>query len=233
MKLSIAKSSIKLFYVFLFLASINAIAQNKVVREIDPFDQVKLSDDLKVVFKKSDKEKITIVANGIGYDKIMTETSGRELKVRVKTGIYKDADATVEIEYVKLRSIEASNKVDVKFDEPLTGDEIKLKSTGGAVINVEVDASAIRASLSNGGRIEIRGKAALQEVNTSLGGKYSAYELETENGFVKANTNSEVIVWVKDKLEVTAASKSEVKYRGKPAEVKSGSNLGGKITGDI
>ncbi len=232
MNLSLAKSSVNLFYALLLLASTNVIAQNKVIREIDSFDKVKVSDDLKIVFKKSDKEKITIVANGIGYDKIMTETSGRELRVRVKTGIYKDADATVEIEYVTLRSIDASNRVDVKFEEILTGD-LDLKSSGGAVIHIDVQASAIKASVSNGGKIEITGKASIQEINASLGGTYSGYELETESGFVKASTNSEVVVWVTGKLEATASSKSKVKYRGKPEEVQSGSNLGGEILGNI
>ena len=67
-------------------------AQNKVVREIDAFDRVKVSDDVKVIFKKAEKERITITATGIGYDKIVTKSSGRELKISVKTGIYKNSD---------------------------------------------------------------------------------------------------------------------------------------------
>ena len=101
------------------------------------------------------------------------------------------------------------------------------------MINVDVDVSAVKASLSNGGRIEISGKADLQEVEANLGSKYHAYELETENGYVKSNTNSDVVVWVKNRLEATAGSKAELKYRGKPAEVKSSTNLGGTISGDI
>ncbi len=221
------------FVATIFLISTNLFGQNKVVREISSFDQVKISDNLKVVFKKADKEKITIVANGIGYDKIVTESSGRELKIRVKTGIYKDSDVNIVVEYVKIRSIEASNKADVKFQEILTGDEYKLKSTGGAVIHVEFDVSAVKASLSNGGRIEISGKADLQEVDAGLGSKYNAYEFETENGYIKSNTNSNVVVWVKNKLEATAGSNAILKYRGKPTDVKSSTNLGGKISGDL
>jgi hypothetical protein len=214
--------------------SFNTIySQNKVVREIDPFDQVKVSDDLKVVFKKADKERITITASGIGYDKIVTESSGRELIIKVKTGIYKNSDVNIVVEYKKIRSIDASNKADVSFGEALTGDELILKASGSAVINVEVDASAVKASLSNGGRIEISGKADLQEVDANLGSKYNAYEFETQNGFVKSNTNSDVVVWVINVLEGTAGSKAELKYRGKPAEVKSSTSLGGKISGDL
>ncbi len=223
-------------YILIFLVTFSAynlLAQNKVVREIDPFDKVKISDNVNVIFKKADKEKITIVANGIGYDKIVTESSGRELKVKIKTGIFKNADVQIEVEYVKLRSIDASNSANVKFQETLTGDEITIKSTGGAVINLDVDISALKASLSNGGRIEITGKANLQEVDANLTAKYNAYELESENGYIKSNTNSDVVVWVKNHLEATAGSKAELKYRGKPEDVKSSTNLGGKITGDL
>ena len=217
----------------LLFTSLNLFAQNKVVREIDPFDQVKVSDNLKIVFIKAEKERITIVANGIGYDKIVTKTSGRELKISVKTGVYKETDVKIEVEYVNIRSIDASNKVDIKFQEVLKGGELILKANGSAVINVELEMSAVNASLSNGGRIEISGKADLQQVDANLGSKYNGYEFETENGYIKSNTNSDVVVWVKNILEANAGSKSEIKYRGKPAEVKSSTNLGGKISGDL
>jgi len=207
--------------------------QNRVVREIAPFDQVKVSDDMKVVFKKSDREIISIVANGIGYDKIVTESSGRELVIKFKTGIYKQTDVQIEVEYIKLRSIDAGNKADVRIQDVITGDELNLKATGGAVINIQVDVSAVKASLSNGGRIEISGKTDLQEVDASLGAKYNAYELETENGYIKSNTNADVVVWVKNRLEATAGSKAELKYRGSPADVKSSTNLGGTISGGL
>jgi DUF4097 and DUF4098 domain-containing protein YvlB len=137
------------------------------------------------------------------------------------------------VEYVKIRSVDASNQVDVKFLEPLTGEQLELKATGGAVINVKVETEVLKASLNNGGRIEISGTADLQEVDVSLTGKYNAYELETQNGFVKSNTNASAVVWVVNKLEANAGSKAEIKYRGKPAEVKSSTSLGGKITGDL
>jgi len=229
----IMKQSSTFIFILLTLLSFGLSAQNKVVREIDAFDQVKVSDNLNVVFIKSDQENITIVAKGIGYDKIVTESSKRELKIRVKTGVYKDTDVRVEVEYVKIRSIDASNKANVTFSEVLTGDELTLKATGGAVINVEVDVAALKASLSNGGRIEISGSADLQEVDANLGSKFNGYEFETENGFVKSNTNSDVVVWVTNKLEATAGSKAELKYKGKPAEVKSNTSLGGKISGDL
>ena len=147
--------SLYLLVILSFFGFSIANAQNKVVREINSFDKVKVSDNVKVTFKKAEQEKITIVAEGLGYDKIMTESSGRELKIKIKTGIFKSADVQIEVEYVTLRSIEASNQADVKFAEVLKGDEISLKATGGAVINVEAEVSALKASLSNGGRIEI------------------------------------------------------------------------------
>lgn len=225
--------SLQFVIAVIFISSINLFAQNKVVRDVAPFDMVKISDDLKITFKKADKENITIIANGIGYDKIVTESSGRELKIKVKTGIFKDTDVQIVVEYVTLRSIDASNKADIKFNEVLSGGELTLKSSGNAVINVEVELSALKASLSNGGRIEISGTADLQEVEANLASKYNAYEFETNNGYVKSNTNSDVVVWVKNRLEATAGSKAILKYRGKPVEVKSSTSLGGKISGDL
>ncbi len=222
-----------LLMALILISGMNLSAQNRVLREVDPFDMVKVSDNVKVVFKKADKENISIVAEGIGYDKIVTESSGRELRIRIKPGIFKNTDVQIEVEYVKLRSIEASNGAEVNFTETITGDEITLKSSGSAVINVDVDVSALKASLSNGGRIEITGKSNLQEVDASLAAKYNGYEFETENGYIKSNTNADVVVWVKNFLDASAGSKAELKYRGQPTDVKTSTNLGGKITGDL
>ena len=220
--------------IVLSIFTINPLfAQNKVVRDIDPFDQVKISNDLKVTFKKSDKEKITIVAQGIGYDKIVSKISGRSLNLKVKTGVLKKTDVQILVEYVKLRSIDASNQASVNFEEKVFGDELMLKATGGAVINIEAELSALNATVSNGGRIDISGCAELLEANVKIGSKLNAYEFETKKGYVKSNTNSDVVVWVQDRLEASAGSKAEVKYRGKPKEVKTSTSLGGKISGGL
>ena len=222
-----------IFLLLIIAIVFNAPAQNKVVRDIDPFDKAKVSDNLKVTFIKSDREKITIVTNNVGYDKVVTESSGRELRIKMKTGVYKNSDVQIEVEYVTLRSLEATNNADVKFSDTVKTGQFSLKATGGAVINIKAELDALEASLSNGGRIEISGSAELQEVDANLGSKYHAYEFETENGFVKSNTNSDMVVWVKNRLEASAGSKAELKYRGKPADVKSNTSLGGKISGDI
>ncbi len=208
-------------------------AQNRVIKEVDPFDKVTISDNLKVVFKKADKESVILVATGIDYDKIVVESSGRELKIKLKTGIYNNTSIQIEVAYVKIRSVEVGNNADVKFASTLTGDQLELRSTGGAVLNLSVEAEAVKASLNNGGRIEISGKTTLQEVDANLGSKYNAYELQSENGFIKSNTTSDVVVWVTNKLDATAGSKAELKYRAKPVETKSSTSLGGKITGDL
>lgn len=231
----IMKTVVKILLLNLFVSGLlyTAMAQNRVIKEVNPFDKVVISDNLKVVFRKADKENVILTATGIDYDKIVVESSGRELKIKLKTGIYSNTDINIQVDYVKIRSIDAGNNADVKFEGPLMGDQIELKSTGGAVINLSVESSAIKASLNNGGRIEISGKTDLQEVDANLGSKYNAYALESVNGFVKSNTTSDVVVWVTNKLEANAGSKAELKYRGKPAEVKSSTSLGGKITGDL
>ncbi|NJN25380.1 MAG: DUF2807 domain-containing protein [Cyclobacteriaceae bacterium] len=216
---------------FIFLSP--ATAQNKVVREIDTFDEVSVSDNMHVTFTQSDKERITIVAHGIGYDKVVTETAGRALKIKLKTGIYKDTDIKIEVEYVKLRSIEATNKAELKFADVLKGDQLAIRASTNGVINLRVDVAALKVNVTNGGRIEIAGKTDMQEVDASIGANYNAYELKSEHAYVKSNANSDVVVWVIDKLEATAGSKAEVKYRGKPADVQSSTNLGGKISGDL
>ncbi len=209
------------------------IAQNKVIRDMATFEKVSVSDNVNVTFKKGSDEKVEIISQGIDYDKIVTQTNGGELRIKLKTGFYKEADVNIEVTYKHLRVIEASNKATVKFAETVEGNELNLKANSNAVIIINVDVNTLKASVSNGGRIEVSGKAKVQYVDANIGGKYNGYELESNVGWIKSNTNAEAVVWVKETLDASAGSKGKIKYRGKVDNLKTNTSLGGKIEGNL
>ena len=219
--------------ILVFLAIIPAEAQNKVVRDMPTFEKVSVSDNVNVTFRIGNDEKVEIISQGIDYSKILTTASGGELKIKLKTGFHKEADVAIEVTYKHLSVIEASNKANLKFPDTVKAKELNLKANSNATINIIVDVNTLKASVSNGGKIDISGKAKVQYADANIGGKYNGYELESNVGWVKANTNGEVVVWVKETLDATAGSKGKIKYRGKPEHIKTNSSLGGKIEGNL
>jgi hypothetical protein len=210
-----------------------AVAQNKIIREVNQFDHVHVTEKIDVQLRESDTHKVTFTATGIDYDNIVTEVDGRELRVKLKPGIYKDYKIDFIIEYVKLRTIEAGNGAKITGLNTLAGDEMTIKASGNAVVNASVKVNALKAQLSTSGRIEIDGEAEFQEVEANTYGKYHGFELKADDGFVKANTGAEAVVYVVDQFEGSASSKGTIKYRGSPNNVKSTTSLGGEIIGNI
>ncbi len=219
---------------FSFMLSVApVIAQNKVIRDMATFEKVSISDNMNITFKKGNDEKVEIVSQGIDYDKIVTTTDGGVLRIKLKTGFYKGSDVNIEVTYKHLSVIEASNRATVKFVETVEGDELNLKANSNAVIIIDVNVNTLKASVSNGGRIEVSGKAKVQYVDANIGGKYNGFELESNVGWIKSNTNAEAVVWVKETLDASAGSKGKIKYRGKVENLKTNTSLGGKIEGNL
>jgi len=90
-----------------------------------------------------------MTATGIDYDKIVVESSGRELKIKLKTGIYNNTNINIEVDYVKIRSIDAGNNADVKFEGTLTGDQIELKFPARPIYRRSMRTSAANTMPTN------------------------------------------------------------------------------------
>ncbi len=227
----------KLLYIplaaVLLLAFSEAGAQNKIVRDIKPFDRVKVMDNVKVVFREGPTENLSFTAVGVGTEKVVTENNGRQLVIRMKPGFHKEAKVDVEVSYKKIRSIEVWNGAKVEMPDTIRIDDIELSVSGNSTLQLNVNTNTLKATLSSSGRVDIGGKAEIQEVDVNTNAQYLAYELETVNGYVKVSTGAEGVVWATKYLDAAASSKGELKYRGSPEDVKSGTSLGGKIIGNI
>jgi hypothetical protein len=67
-------------------------------------------------------------------------------------------------------------------------------------------------------------------LKVETGGNFLAYELQTENAWVKASTASQVKVYARRLLNANASGKSFIAYRGEPAVKEFTSSLGGEIS---
>ncbi|MCG8582437.1 MAG: DUF2807 domain-containing protein [Bacteroidales bacterium] len=217
--------------VLLFALLINSLAQepdHTQLRNVGSFDKIKASKGINVTLIEGDKEQVDVhIKNGEVTD-VITEVKNRKLTVKMKTKIYKDVHVQVYVTYRRLREIEAGSGATIDADNTIYAESLKLRAGTEANLLLDVDVNNLEVNGSTC-KIEIEGKTKYQEVSIGTGGKYLAFNLESNETYAKATLGSVVEVTANERLGGTAGSGGVVYYKGDPAKIEKKENTGGKV----
>ena len=129
-------------------------------KELDPFHSIVISSEIIAELVLSKKESIEPNFVGADNNNLIAEVVDSVLKLRMKTGKYKDADLKLKIYYTRdLKRMEASSRAqiwsgeDLYFDNDLT---VRLNSGGEMRITLVCDSLSVR--VSKGSVIPLKGK---------------------------------------------------------------------------
>lgn len=200
-------------------------------KELDPFHSIVISSEIIVELVLSKKESIEPNFVGTDNNNLIAEVVDSVLKLRMKTGKYKDADLKLKIYYTRdLKRMEASSRAhiwsgeDLYFDNDLT---VRLNSGGEMRITLVCDSLSVR--VSKGSVISIKGEARALRVKASTSATFSGYQFETKTAHASARETGKVKVSVSEYLNANATSKGFIGYVGEPKKVDEKTSLGGEI----
>ncbi len=201
------------------------------IRKVGAFDKIKASKGINVTLIEGDKEEVDVHIKNAEVTDVITEVKKRKLTVKMKTKIYKDMAVQVYVTYRRLREIDAGSGATIESDNTIYAESLKLRAGTEAALLLDVDVNNLDVSGSTC-KIDIEGKAKIQDVNIGTGGKYLGYNLDCEETYAKATLGSTVEVVANKKISATAGSGGAVYYRGEPDKVEISENTGGKIKKD-
>jgi hypothetical protein len=196
-------------------------------RHIGPYDKIKTSKGINVTLVEGDKEKVEIRIQNASPEDVITSLEGKTLVLKMKTLLKKGVAVQVYVTYKQINEIQAGTGSTVDNEGTLRANKLVLSAGAEAVMELDVDATVITASLS-AGRIEISGEANNIEVNANTGGKFNASALQVNEAFIKTSAGGQATVRVKNRLSATAGSGGRVYYYGSP-KVEKSESLGGKV----
>ena len=221
--------------VLLFALVFNTLAQepdHTQIRKVGSFDKIKASKGINVTLIEGDKEEVDVhIKNGEITD-VITEVKNRKLTVKMKTKIYKDVHVQVYVTYKHLREIEAGSGATIDAENTIYAESLKLRAGTEANLLLDVDVNNLEVD-GSACKIELEGKTKFQEVSIGTGGKYLAYNLESNETYAKATLGSSVEVTANDRISGTAGSGGVIYYMGDPNKVEKKENTGGKVKKEI
>ncbi len=185
-------------------------AQNMATRSLPAFDEIAISGGYdKVILKEGGSESITIEAEGVNPEDIVTEVKGNTLNVKMKKGSYKKSKINLSISYRSLKSVSNSGSSDIHAENPIKGDSFEFNSSGSGDFTGAFDVKKLNINISGSSDMKLSGKADKQAYAISGSGDVDAAKLSGGEADVAISGSGDI------SLNVSGPVRSAVSGSGK------------------
>ncbi len=219
------------FILAVLTAGLTLRVQASEVIEPGYFHSVIVSSEIVAELVLSDREAIAPEFENASEKDLIFEVVDSVLKIRMKTGSYRDASLKAKIYYTgDLRWLEAEGRAQIWSEEDLYFDgALDIRLFNGGEMRFRLFCDSLNATLSQGSVLYLTGKARSQQVRVSTGATFSGYEFETQSTHVSASGAGKAKISVSGFLDANASTKGFIGYVGEPAKVVEKTSLMGEI----
>jgi hypothetical protein len=159
---------------------------------------------------------------------IETETSGRKLTIRTRSGfnLRPKTPIAYTLTIPRLAKLTISGAGNAKADK-LTGDELAVRLTGAGTATLrEVNCKALSLTLSGAGTATVAGTAEKAKLRISGAGDIHAAGLQVKTADIKVSGAGDASIWATDALKARVSGAGDVTYKGEPKVEKKVSGAG-------
>ena len=202
-------------------------------RTVSGFTGLSVSSGIDVYLTQGGSEKLTLEAKGVDEADVRSEVKNGVLKLYIERKGMNWGFNFGQNRYVKayltfrqLSSLQASGGADVFGQGRLSFNDLKLATSGGSNVKLDLKADELNVSVSGGGDASLQGSARTLNASGSGGADLDARKLIAEICNANSSGGSEVYVNATREMSLKASGGSDIYYYG-PAKVLAKSKSGG------
>ncbi|WP_067149516.1 head GIN domain-containing protein [Pseudotamlana agarivorans] len=193
------------------------------------FSTIKAAEGLDVYLTQSDEASITVETDENLQELILTEIKDGVLNIHTKKNIGNSTSKKVRVHFKNISEIISSSGSDVYSTNTIRAESLKLKSSSGSDMELEVNTQALHCKSSSGSDLKLSGKTVNLLAEASSGSAIKAADLFAEAAEAKASSGSDITVNTSKSLIAKASSGGDVNYFGNPEKVEKSNNPSGSI----
>lgn len=193
------------------------------------FNQIEVSRGLDVYLTQSDTPLLKVQADENLHDIIITEIENGVLKIYADENIGASESKKVMVNVKELNLISSTSGSDVYSTNTLKADTIKLITTSGADMEVDIDAEATTLTSTSGSDIKVTGKTNTLSASATSGSDIKARQLISQSCTASVTSGADIEVYAEEKLTASATSGGDINYYGNPKNVSSNDGASGSI----
>jgi hypothetical protein len=234
---------------FLILFACQAEAHETETRSLSDFTSVSSSQSIRVTLKKGSEPKVDVSTTGELED-VVTEVNNGNLKIEMESNMtFRNVEVEVTVYFQELESLKASSSSRMMSEDLIEANNMEIKGSSSARMDLNIKASNIEVSGSSSARIALSaeavnveaqvssscrftldGNAENFEAQVSSSGRIDASEFSCDNADLAASSSGRIELNVQEKLIAKASSSGKITYGGKPALVDANTGSGGKVS---
>ncbi|MEO6348122.1 MAG: head GIN domain-containing protein [Aquaticitalea sp.] len=193
------------------------------------YDKIEVSNGLDVYLTQADTESISVQADENLHDMIITKIEGNVLKIYTDGNISFSKAQKVMVSFKNVSIISSSSGSDVYSTNTFKTQSIKLETSSGSDMTLDINAQSITCSTSSGSDLKLSGSTTKLTANASSGSDINAKDLKAETTHVEASSGADISVNTSKELYADADSGGDIKYTGNPSKVKKNDTVSGSI----
>lgn len=193
------------------------------------FNQIEVSRGLDVYLTQSDTPLIKVQADENLHDMIITEIDNGVLKIYADENIGSAESKKIMVNVKDLNLISSTSGSDVYSTNTLKADTIKLITTSGADIEVDIDAESTTLASTSGSDLKVTGKTNTLSASATSGSDIKARQLISQSCTASVTSGADIEIYAAEKLTANATSGGDIDYYGNPKNVSSNDGTSGSI----
>jgi hypothetical protein len=210
----------------------NITTENRKITE--KFTGIDVSSAIELTIEQADKTEIVVEADDNLQNTILTEVKNG--KLIISNASYTNIHNGTRKVFVKMpviEELEASSAATITGKNTLKGNQIYVKSSSAATINLnQLEMDAIVSNSSSGSNIKLKGLTLKLESTASSGSTTKCSQLLANEVIADASSGASIEVHPVLSLKAEASSGASIHYNVVPKTINQKSSSGGSINQD-
>ncbi|MFT6842708.1 MAG: hypothetical protein ACJAZK_000622 [Psychroserpens sp.] len=193
------------------------------------FNQIEVSRGLDVYLTQSDTPSLKVQADENLHEIIITKIENGILKIYAEDNIRKSESKKIMVNITTLNSLSATSGSDVFSTNTIKAETIKLITTSGADIEINLDAQHAILASTSGSDIKVKGATNTLSASATSGSDIDAEDLISQICTASVTSGADISVYVKEKITASATSGGDIKYYGNPKNTSISDAVSGSV----
>jgi len=205
----------------------------KVVKEernVSGFEAISVNNGIELLVSQDTFEKVVVEADENIQKILRTEVKDGKLKIFLDENVLHAKKMKVYVTVKQLKAVEASSGAEVKSGNQIKAESLKIHSSSGSDVTMEIACSQDTLDSSSGSDMAISGTTQSLKAESSSGSDLKASKLKAEKADVSASSGSDLEVYVSKELKAHSSSGSDITVYGNPAIRDTNSSSGGDVS---
>ncbi|MDU8886524.1 head GIN domain-containing protein [Yeosuana sp. MJ-SS3] len=195
----------------------------------ESFNSIHVSRGLDVYLTQSNTQSIKVEADENLHDIIVVEVENGELKITTTENIAHSKAQKVMVSFSDVSKITSTSGSDVYSTNVISVDNLRLKTTSGSDMELEVDTNTLECKSTSGSDLRLSGKTKNLIAEATSGSDIKAGKLMAESSQVEVTSGADITINTSQELNAKASSGGDITYYGNPEIVKKSDGVSGSI----